>query len=77
MKSSVHLLASCLGVSFLVAAQEIHCSTCIVYHVVGQNAPEKLQVDKELYLWEDHFLHTKYHKRIGQGFWMFLTMNWI
>ena len=39
----VNLPASNLVVPILVAAQEIHCGTYIVSHIVGHNAPWLLQ----------------------------------
>ena len=66
------LPASELAVLILVAAQGTHCSTYIVSHIVGHDAPRLLQANGVLPLPEGPFLHTKCLGEIVLDFQMFL-----
>ena len=68
---NVYLPASNLVVPLLVAARGIHCSTYVVSHVVGHNAPGLLLANGVPSPPDGPFLYTKHFGEIVLDFWMF------
>ena len=68
---TAHLPTSFLVVPISLATKETHCSTYVVSHIVGYDAPESHQANKVLPPLEDPF-SLKDIGEIVQGFQMFL-----
>ena len=71
MESSTYPQATYLVVSFLVAAQEIDCSTCIVTHKVGHDTLKLHLVNGVMYPLGGIFICTKCLREKQHGFQIF------